>query len=121
MEVQITLPCVYCVDCRSARFVNWKLNDVLCLEMFIGNVGFDNPCTSDVSKVRDEILSTEDGFIFVGTNFHGLNKNDIFVGFKIRGHRAFFHNSNRKLQFRRFWNLWIGSSTKTGKLVHHEI
>ena len=27
---------------------------------------------------------------FVGTNFRGLNKNDTFVRFKIRGHNIFF-------------------------------
>ena len=27
-------------------------------------------------------MSTVDGFIFVGTNFRGLNKNNTFVGFK---------------------------------------
>ena len=30
-----------------------------------------------------------DGFIFVGNNFRGLNKNDTFVGFKIRGYSIF--------------------------------
>ena len=29
-------------------------------------------------------------FIFVGTNFRGLNKNDTFVWFKIRGHSISF-------------------------------
>ena len=57
-----------------------------------------------------------DGFIFVGTNFRGLNKNDIFVGFKFRGHSIFFHNSYRKLPFRGYWNSWIGPSTKTTKI-----
>ena len=33
---------------------------------------------------------TVDGFIFVGTNFRGLNKNDTFMGFKSRGHSIFF-------------------------------
>ena len=41
-----------------------------------------------------------DGFIFVSTNFRGLNKNDTFVRFKIRGRSIFFHNSYRKLPFR---------------------
>ena len=62
------------------------------------------------------ISSTVDGFIFVGTNFRGLNKNDTFVGFKIRGHSVFFHNSYKKLPFRGFWNSWIGPSTKTMKI-----
>ena len=44
-------------------------------------------CKPDTGNVN-----TVDGFIFVGTNFRGLNKNDIFVGFKIRGHSIFFHN-----------------------------
>ena len=59
---------------------------------------------------------TVDGFIFVGTNFRCLNKIDTFVGFKIRGHRIFFHNSYRKLQLRGYWNSWIGPSTKTTKI-----
>ena len=29
---------------------------------------------------------TVDGFIFVGTNFRGLSKNDTFLGLKIRCH-----------------------------------
>ena len=33
---------------------------------------------------RNSDFNTVDGFIFVGTNFRGLNKNDTFVGFKIR-------------------------------------
>ena len=57
-----------------------------------------------------------DGFIFVSTNFRGLNKNDTFVGFKIRGYSIFFHNSYRKLPFRGFWNSRIGPSTKTTKI-----
>ena len=43
---------------------------------------------------------TVDGFIFVGTNFRGLNKKDTFVGFKIHGHCIYFHNAYRKLPFR---------------------
>ena len=41
-----------------------------------------------------------DGFIFVGTNFRGLNKNDTFVGFRIRGNSIFFHKLYRKSHFR---------------------
>ena len=52
--------------------------------------------------------STVDGFILVGTNFRGLNINYTFVGFKIRGHSIFLHNSYRKLLIRGNWNLWIG-------------
>ena len=59
---------------------------------------------------------TVDGFIVVGTNFRGLNKNDTFEGFKIRGHSVFFHNSYKKLPFRGFLNSWIGPSTKTTKI-----
>ena len=33
-----------------------------------------------------------DGFIFVGTNFRGLKKNQTFVGFKIRGNSIFLNN-----------------------------
>ena len=66
-------------------------------------------------------LHTVDGFIFVGTNFRGMNKNDTFVGFKIRGQSVFFHtcvihNTYKKLPFRGFWNLLIGPSTKTMKI-----
>ena len=39
-----------------------------------------------------------DGFIFVGTNFRGLNKTYTFVGFKIRGHSIFFYNSYKKVK-----------------------
>ena len=62
------------------------------------------------------MLLTVDGFIFVGTGFCGLNKNDTFVGFKIRGHSIFFDNSYRKLSFHGYLNCWIRSSTKTTKI-----
>ena len=42
---------------------------------------------------------TMDGFIFHGTNFRGVKKNNTFVGFKIRGHSILFHNANTKLKF----------------------
>ena len=61
-------------------------------------------------------MNTVDGFIFVGTKFRGLNKNDTFMGFKIRGHYIFFYNSYRKLPFRGYWNLWTGHSTNTTKI-----
>ena len=57
-----------------------------------------------------------DGFIFVDTNFRGLNKYNAFVGLKIRGHIILFDNSYRKLKFRRYWNSWIGPSTKNTKI-----
>ena len=57
-----------------------------------------------------------DVFIFVGSNFHGLNKYETFVGFKICDYSVFFHNSYRKLPFRRFWNSWIVHFTKTTKI-----
>ena len=45
-------------------------------------------CGSDSSqKVKVDIV---DGFIFVGTNFRGLNKNDTFFGFKIRGNSTLY-------------------------------
>ena len=59
---------------------------------------------------------TVDGFILVGTNFRGFNKNDTFVGFKIHSHSIFFQYPYRKLPFRGYWNLWIGPSTKTTKI-----
>ena len=57
---------------------------------------------------------TVDGFIFVGTNFHGLSENDTFMGFKVRGHSIFLYNPYRKLHG--YWNSWIGPSTKTTKI-----
>ena len=62
------------------------------------------------------MMSTVDGFIFVGTNFRGWNKNDIFVGFKIHSHSIFLHNSYRKSLIRGYCNSWIGPSTKTRKI-----
>ena len=44
--------------------------------------------------------TTVDAFIFVGTNFRGLNKYHTFEGFKIRGHGVLLYNSYRKLLFR---------------------
>ena len=61
-------------------------------------------------------LQTVDGFIFVGTNFRGLNKNNTFVRFKICGHSILFNNSYRKLKFSGYCNSWIGPSTKTTKI-----
>ena len=63
-----------------------------------------------------DIVSTVDGFIFVGTNFRGLKENDTFVGFKIHGHNIFLHNSYRTLLISGYWNSWIGPSTKTTKI-----
>ena len=61
-------------------------------------------------------MVTVDGFIFMGTNFLGLNKNDTFAGFKIGGYSIFFHNSYRKLPFCGYWNSWIVPFTKTMKI-----
>ena len=36
-------------------------------------------------------LYTVDGFIFMGTNFRELKKNQTFVGIKICGHSIFLH------------------------------
>ena len=60
-------------------------------------------------------LNTVDSFIFVCTNFYGLNKNRAFVAFKIGGYRICPYTSNlyRKLVFRGYWNSWMGPSTKT--------
>ena len=46
----------------------------------------------------------------------GLNENDTFLGFKIRGHCIFLHYLYRKSLIRGYWNSWIGSSTKTTKI-----
>ena len=67
------------------------------------------------SYMKHSFSNTVDGFIVVGTNFYGLNKNHTFVGFKTRGHSIFLHSSYRKLQFRGHLNSWIGPSTKTTK------
>ena len=39
------------------------------------------------------IYNNVDDFIFVGTNFHGLKKNQTFVGFRICVHSMILHNS----------------------------
>ena len=52
------------------------------------------------TKFKHPKYNTVDGFIFVGTNFRGLKKNQTFVGFKIRGHCIFLYNSYRKSLFR---------------------
>ena len=59
---------------------------------------------------------TADDFIFVGTNFRVLNESDTFVGFKIRGHSIFLHNSYRKSLIRWYWNSWI----RPGLHEYHE-
>ena len=68
------------------------------------------------SPTSGSTCNTVNGFIFVGSNFCGLNKIDTFVGFKICGHSIFLHNS-----FPGYWNSRIGPSTKIGtpqKLSH---
>ena len=65
------------------------------------------------------IPNTMDAFIFVGTNFCGLHKNDTFVGFEICDHSIFFvHNSYRKLLIpgTGYWSSWIGLSMKTTEI-----
>ena len=62
------------------------------------------------------LSNTVDGFILMGTNFCELNENDTFVGFKIRGHGIFLHNSYRKSLIRGYCSSWIGPSTKTTKI-----
>ena len=65
-------------------------------------------------------LNTVDDFIFVGTNFRGLNKNDTFAGFKIRGRSIFFHNKENY----HFVGTGVRGSDppqKPQKLVPHEI
>ena len=51
--------------------------------------------------------NTVDGFIFMGTSFRGLNENDTFIGFKIRGRSIFLHNSYKKSLIRGYFNSWI--------------
>ena len=63
---------------------------------------------------------TVDGFIFMGTNFHGLKKIQTFKGFKTCGHSIFFHNSYKKLLFHWHWNSWMRLPLKPRKLVPHE-
>ena len=62
-----------------------------------------------------------DGFIFLGTNFHRLNKNDIFVGFKIHGHSIFFHNSYKNFHFVDTGIREMDPQRKSRKLVPNEI
>ena len=62
------------------------------------------------------LYHTVDGFIFVGIYFRGLDKNHTFVGFKIRGHSIFLHNSYKIALFCGYWNSWIGPSTKMMKI-----
>ena len=46
------------------------------------------------STENDELnIATVVGFIFVDTNFCGLNENDTFVGFKICGQSVVLHYS----------------------------
>ena len=52
---------------------------------------------------------TVDDLIVVGTNFRGLNRNGIFVGFKICGHYIFPHKAHGKSLFRGYCYSWIGS------------
>ena len=62
-----------------------------------------------------------DAFIFMGTNFRGMNKNHTFVGFKIRGHSIFLNNSyknNRRFVGTRFRG--SDAALKPRKLVPHE-
>ena len=54
--------------------------------------------------------------IFVGADCRGLNKNDAFMGFKIRCYIIFLYNSFRKSLFRGYWKSWIGPR----KLVSRE-
>ena len=54
--------------------------------------------------------------LFSCINFRGLNENDTFVGFKIRGHTFFFHTSYRKSLIRGYWNSLIGYSKKTTEI-----
>ena len=67
-------------------------------------------------------LYTVDSFIFVGTNFRGLNKNNTFMGFKVRCKGIFYwiiHTEN--------WNFvgtgirWSDLPRKPRKLEPNEI
>ena len=55
------------------------------------------------------IHDTVDGFIFMGSNVRGFNRNGIFVGIKIRGNYIFLQKPYRKSLFHWFWNSWIGN------------
>ena len=59
-----------------------------------------------------DIIQTEDGFIFTGTNFRGFDKTHSFEVIKSRGHSISLHNSYRKSPFRGYWNSWIETSTQ---------
>ena len=73
-----------------------------------------------ISKVKDTVHTYFGSFIFVGTNFRGLNKNHTFQGLKICVHSIFLYNSYRKSLFHGYKNLWIRPSMKTTKLVPDE-
>ena len=80
----------------------------------ISSMKASKKCFCDICETN-----TVDCFIFVSTNFCGLNKNHTFMGFKIRGHSVFLHYidySYRKSLCRGHWNSWIGPSTKTTKI-----
>ena len=57
------------------------------------SIGWFISCTrlreTDIPTDGHVQSNTVDGFIFVGTNFRGLKRNDTFVGFKICGHSIF--------------------------------
>ena len=57
-------------------------------------------CQKLVDKGQgSRLINNVDGFIFVGTIFHGLSKHYTFVGFKIRGHSFFFSLFIQKIAF----------------------
>ena len=105
----------FLLSCFLSFILIYIHSSILSFNSFIWNQHSCNLLldTTNISNIKH----TVDGFIFVGTNFRGLNKNDTFVGFKIRGHSIFFRNSYGKLPFRGYWNSWIRSSTKTMKIV----
>ena len=58
------------------------------------------PVTAQVNTVGMSSLFLDGWRYFRGYQFSWIEKNDTIVGFKIRGHCLFFHNSYRKLPFR---------------------
>ena len=61
----------------------------------------------DSSTCRRYISDTVGGFIFMGTNFSGLNYNDKLMGTRFRCHNIFLHNLYQKSLFCGYWNLCI--------------
>ena len=100
-HIVLTTPLIYCAS--NDRWANCydHTPHLLCIQWQVSKLFWPHPSFS-VHPMAQKIRGTSsglslwfhtvDGFIFVGTNFRGLNKIDTFVGFKIGGHSIFLHN-----------------------------